>query len=103
MEEARCLLSFSTLTEPSGRCKLLLTDRGSLIMEGCFTTGEAEAKRGAIARIVISEKCMLARGVEEPVTVELLVRNEGSVLTAKRWDECGSFATVEETLYERDS
>jgi hypothetical protein len=33
-------------------------------MEGCFTSGEAEAKRGAIARIVASEKCMLARGLK---------------------------------------
>jgi hypothetical protein len=61
MEESRCLLSFSTLTDPSGRCKLLLTDRGSLIMDGCFTTGEAEARRGRIVRIVASEKRMLAR------------------------------------------
>jgi len=36
-------------------------DRGSLITGGCPATREAEAKRGTIARIVVSEKCILVR------------------------------------------
>jgi len=42
-------------------------------MGGCSARGDAEAQRGTIARIVASEKCILARRVEELVTVELLV------------------------------
>jgi len=76
MEEAKCLLSFSTLTEPSGRCKLLLSRRG-IVARGCSTSnGEAEAKTGMIAKIVAGEKCILAKRAEELVTVEPLMCNE---------------------------
>jgi hypothetical protein len=74
MVEARCPLSFSTLTEPSGKRKLLLSDKGILITGGCSANGEAEARRG-IAKIVANEKCILTKRVEELVTVELLVGN----------------------------
>jgi hypothetical protein len=79
MEEARCLLSFSTWMEPSGRCKLLFSVRG-IVPRTCSANGEAEAKR-RIARIMESEKCILVRGAEELVTVELPICNEEKYLS----------------------
>jgi hypothetical protein len=37
-------------------------------MDGCFTVGEAEARRGRIVRIVASEKRMLGRASDRRVT-----------------------------------
>jgi len=52
----------------SGSYKLLLFDRG-IVVSGCPASGEADAKRGTTAMIVASEKYILSRRDEAPVTI----------------------------------
>ena len=53
----------SISTEPSTRKRLVRLDKG-MVMRGFCAMGEAAARRGRTAVIVVREKCMLSRLAE---------------------------------------